>query len=259
MLTDRVAEPGAEYTKSEPTYGLVTQKEKIATGGEYNLSGERYRDSDIRTKTKWPMVELGEVCKIYQPKTISQKDLVDDGEFMVFGANGIIGRYNKYNHEHPEVLVTCRGATCGTVNKSVSKSWITGNAMVVTPRYDDICKSYLFHLLRYSDLTKTISGSAQPQITRQSLAPYRIPLPPLEVQREIVAEIESYQKVIDGARAVVESYRPHIVIDPEWPLVELGKMTRLINGRAYKREELLDSGPTPVLRVGNFFSNRRWY
>ena len=37
-----------------------------------------------------------------------------------------------------------------------------------------------------------------------------ISLPPLEVQREIVAEIKGYQKVIDGARAVVENYRPYI-------------------------------------------------
>ena len=46
----------------------------------------------------------------------------------------------------------------------------------------------------------------------------QIPLPPLEVQREIVAEIEGYQKVIDGARAVIENYRPHIAVDPDWPL-----------------------------------------
>ncbi len=45
----------------------------------------------------------------------------------------------------------------------------------------------------------------------------------------------------------------------KWPLVELGKIARLINGRAYKQEELLAEGPTPVLRVGNFFSNRGWY
>ena len=50
---------------------------------------------------------------------------------------------------------------------------------------------------------------------------FQIPLPPLEVQQEIVAEIEGYQKVIDGARAVVENYRPHIHVDPEWPMVEL--------------------------------------
>ena len=44
---------------------------------------------------------------------------------------------------------------------------------------------------------------------------------PLEVQEEIVAEIERYQKVIDGARAVLENYRPHIPIHPDWPMVEL--------------------------------------
>ena len=214
----RAGEAVADFA---PTLGQVVAKERIAADGDYNLSGGRYWESDVHKHHKWRFVELGKVCEIYQSKTISRKDLVDDGEFAVFGANGIIGRYNEYNHEHPEVLVTCRGATCGTVNKSVPKSWITGNAMVVTPRNDDVCKEYLFYLLRYSNLTITISGSAQPQITRQSLAPYRVPLPPLNVQQEIVAEIENYQRVIDGARVVVENYRFHIPVDPEWPIVSL--------------------------------------
>ena len=42
-------------------------------------------------------------------------------------------------------------------------------------------------------------------------------------QKEIVAEIEGYQKVIDGARAVVDNYRPQIVVDPEWPRWRWGR------------------------------------
>ena len=57
--------------------------------------------------------------------------------------------------------------------------------------------------------------------TRFREADFQIPLPPLEVQQEIVAEIEGYQKVIDGARAVVENYRPHIHVDPDWPMVRV--------------------------------------
>ena len=133
-----------------------------------------------------------------------------------------VRRYSRYNHEHSEVLVTCRGATCVTVNRSELKSWITGNAMVVTPLDSQISKQFLFYVLSHSDLTESISGSAQPQITRQGLAPFGIPVPPLEVQQEIVAEIEGYQKVIDGARAVIDNYRPHIPIDREWPRVPLG-------------------------------------
>ena len=45
----------------------------------------------------------------------------------------------------------------------------------------------------------------------------------------------------------------------DWKVVRLGDICRLINGRAYNKNELLDEGKYPVLRVGNFFSNRSWY
>ena len=233
----RLLRAGESLDDFQPVLGLIVEKEKITENGEYSLSGERYRDR-ATVATKWPILELGELCEIYQPKTISKKDLVDDGEFLVFGANGIIGRYNKYNHEYPEVIVTCRGATCGTVSKSAPKSWITGNAMVLTPRSKELTKDFLFHALQYSDLTRAISGSAQPQITRASIAPYKIPLPPLEVQLEIVAEIEGYQKIIDGARTVIDNYRPHIAIDPTWMMVELGALCK-VGGNITKNVDLL--------------------
>jgi type I restriction enzyme S subunit len=44
-----------------------------------------------------------------------------------------------------------------------------------------------------------------------------------------------------------------------WEWRPLGDVASLINGRAYKKHELLNTGPVPVLRVGNFFSNRSWY
>ena len=77
------------------------------------------------------MVKLGGVCDIYQPKTISKKQMIKNGKYPVFGANGIIGKYDKFNHKNSELLITCRGATCGSVNISIPKSWINGNAMVV--------------------------------------------------------------------------------------------------------------------------------
>ena len=61
-------------------------------------------------------------------------------------------------------------------------------------------------------------------VTRNFLSKLQIPLPPLEVQQEIVAEIESYQKIIDGARAVIDNYSPHIPIDPAWPMVSIANV-----------------------------------
>ena len=80
-------------------------------------------------KTKWKKKTLGEVCNLYQPKTIAASKLDTNGKYLVYGANGIIGTYNEYNHEFPEVLITCRGATCGAINISQAFSWINGNAM----------------------------------------------------------------------------------------------------------------------------------
>ena len=213
-----VADPSSPFAIGDGKRGHVVPKAKIAASGDFNLSSDRYREAVTNGTQKWPVVELGELCELYQPKTITQGDLVENGPYLVFGANGVIGCYDQYNHEESEVLVTCRGATCGTVNKSEPKSWITGNAMVAKPKDSRLSKSFLYFLLKGSDLSRTISGSAQPQITRQGLAPFEIPLPPLEVQEQIVAEIDAWQKIIDGAKQVIANYRPTIPIDPAWPI-----------------------------------------
>jgi len=74
------------------------------------------------------------------------------------------------------------------------------------------------------------TGGTFKEISKSNFSELRIPLPPLEVQKEIVSEIEGYQRVIDGARAVVEHYRPHIPIHPDWPMVELGDVCDIRSG-----------------------------
>jgi type I restriction enzyme M protein len=220
---------GKEYIASNKNVSLV-EKTRLAENGDFNLSGERYFVTSDRFGSQFQLVELGEICDLYQPQTITMNDLIENGEFPVFGANGIIGRYHSYNHPESEVVITCRGATCGTINKTLPRSWITGNAMVAHPKSGRLSKEYLFYCLKFSDLSSTISGSAQPQITRASLSPFKIPLPPLTVQKEIVAELDSYQKIIDGAKQVVDNWKPHIDIDPKWRLLPLSTLADIISG-----------------------------
>jgi restriction endonuclease S subunit len=134
---------------------------------------------------------LLDVCDVYQPKTISTKELISDGKFPVYGANGQIGFYDKFNHDESEVTVTCRGATCGTVNVIPAMSWITGNAMVFRPRDNRIQKGFLEYVLRGMDWTSVITGTAQPQITRTSMQEVYINVPSPEMQREIYMRLES--------------------------------------------------------------------
>ncbi len=144
-------------------------------------------------KHNWTYRKLGDICDIYQPKTLSSNMLLPDGKYAVYGANGIIGRYDKFNHEYSEVLMTCRGATCGTINVSEPFSWINGNAMVIHPKNDDITKPFLVYVLRGIDLSDVITGAAQPQITRQSLSPKKLPVPPISAQERIVANLTCYR------------------------------------------------------------------
>ena len=137
----------------------------------------------------WVEKSLGETCEMYQPKTIGTKDLVPDGPYPVFGANGVIGRYDKFNHEEPQLLVTCRGATCGSVNISEPKSWITGNAMVVRPKDHALDLHFLEFVFRGGiDISAAITGAAQPQITRTNLSPLLIRFPKSVAEQTRLAE-----------------------------------------------------------------------
>lgn len=149
-------------------------------------------------KKGWEIKKLGEVCELYQPSTISIKEMIQNGSFPVFGANGIIGRYNKYNHEEPQLLITCRGATCGAVNISEPKSWINGNAMVVRPKENVLLLKFIEYFFRGPiDLTKAITGAAQPQITRQSLFPIEINFPKSITEQERIVFFldEAFEKI----------------------------------------------------------------
>ena len=141
---------------------------------------------------------LGDISDIYQPQTISSTELIDRG-FPVYGANGIIGYYDQYNHEMEQICITCRGNTCGTINFSQQKSWITGNAMVVnTDNYKDIVdKRYLFHLLVDYNFNNIISGSGQPQIVRTPLEKIKIKLPIIDKQKQIAKSLDSILQKID--------------------------------------------------------------
>ena len=172
----------------------------------------------IDVDPEWEARELGDVCEVYQPKTITGAEILDDGPYKVYGANGVIGFYDKFNHPEAEVAITCRGATCGTVNFTEPESWITGNAMVVSPKDKTITKKFLQYLLIGTDLNPVITGSAQPQITGASLKPFEIPIPPIDEQDRIVELIDAEASQVDSAKMLIETYetRSQAVIAKLW-------------------------------------------
>lgn len=116
------------------------------------------------------------IVSTYQPKTISKTLLNDSYSYNVYGGGGIIGRFTEYNHEQSEFIISCRGQ-CGISYLTLPKSWITGNAMVIRPTKSYTSKTYLYHTIKKYKLTNYITGSVQPQITRQNLSTMPILIP----------------------------------------------------------------------------------
>ena len=135
------------------------------------------------------VTETTSLCEICRPKqwpTIQTKDFTDNG-YLVYGANGVIGHYSSYNHEHPTILIACRGASCGAINISEPHSYITGNAMCLDNLSDKVQFEYLAYFLTQYNFSSIISGGAQPQITYTNLQKVEVPIVPIESQSRFVA------------------------------------------------------------------------
>jgi len=214
-------------------------------------------------KSKWQKIFLGEVCNLYQPKTIATSCLDSNGKYFVYGANGVIGKYNEYNHKFPEVLITCRGATCGTINISKPFSWINGNAMVVHPKEENLLDfAFLGKAVSAIDYSKVITGAAQPQITRANLQKVQIVIPTLVEQQTIASELDAVQEMIDGYKAQIadlDALAQSIFLDmfgnvsmndKSWNIIPMGKLGDFKNGLNYNKGEQGKS--IKIIGVGDF-------
>jgi type I restriction enzyme M protein len=238
----RARESGEEL---QPTLGLIVTKERIAANREYNLSGERYREERQRL-SQYPYVELGEVVEILDSfrKPISKHDRTP-GPYPYYGATGILDYVEGFLFDEPLVLVGEDGAKWGAGDLSAfaveGKVWINNHAHVLRPKRDRLLDRFLIEVLDEADLMPYITGVTVPKLNQKMLRSIQIPLPPLEVQKEIVAEIEGYQKIVSGGRAVLDNYRPHIPIHPDWPMVSFKDAPFQIidgdRGKSYPKKE----------------------
>lgn len=223
-----------EFSEDEKRLAHRVARVRIAEGGDYNLSGERYKEVVAQAKGGWEMVELGKIFKLSNGKFLPSKDF-KPGNYLVYGGNGISGKHNEYYLEQPTLIIGRVGEYCGAVHITEPKSWVTDNAMHVSEYFIQSDQKFLYYILKNVDLNKYAKVGGQPSISQITISQIKIPLPPLSIQQEIVAEIEGYQKVVDGARQVVENYKPKIKVDEGWELVELGEVTLFIS-----------SGSTPL-------------
>ena len=264
----RAGEPLDDF---EPATGLVVAKERIAEGGDYNLSGERYRENQ-RAMSSWPVVKVSDV--FYRPnENVTPSSL--SGPVTYVGLENISTNSGQLVGEtvwdDPENIKSTKGVfhigdiLYGRLRPNLNKVWVADREgicstdILVVRTSDTAAEPCLYgHIMRSQAFNAAVlgrvSGAQLPRISWQQFESLEIPLPPLEVQRALVAEIDGYQRVIDGARAVVENWRPRIAVDQEWPLVEIGDCCVVKGGKRLPKGEQLSALRTahPYIRVSDF-------
>ncbi len=276
--TARVAEPEAQYATDEPAMKRrVAEKTKIAADGEYNLNSERYRENPT-VQSDWPMVALGDIILGKPQYGSGAKKVKYNGEVRYVRITDITdsGEIKPDDVVSPSVIEQDRFleaddllvARSGSVGRTYIHDDLPGtyqyagylirfriNPTMALPQYVYyVTKSESWHEWIFSNSkTGTLTN-----INAKQYSTFCFPLPPLEIQREIVAEIENYQKVIDGARAVIDNYQPHIPIDPDWPLVALGKAC-VVNPRKSEVTAISDTTTISFVPMSDIGENAMYF
>lgn len=150
----------------------------------------------------WTAAKLGDLLKVSSGTNLTKKNMIDQGEYNVYGGNGIVGRYNQYNTEADTLIIGRVGYYCGSVHLTSSKSWVTDNAFKVNFNKEYLNLEWLYYLLINLNLRNFSSSTAQPVISGKRIYPIVIGIPPLEEQERIVEKIKKTLNNVQKLRLV---------------------------------------------------------
>lgn len=244
-----------------PLNSLVVKKTVIAENDDYNLSVDRYRVDVANQTIKFDLVTLGDVCSFVGGYAFKSTDLTDEqviGQLPVIKIGNLdkeghvdissVQYYNyddslkKYRIINDDILMAMTGATVGKVAISNSDGLLLNQRVgLIRANEELINKEFLKMLLLserfYEYCQLTAGGGAQGNISPTEIMNFKFPLPPLSYQEIVSDKIVIQNKIILGAKQVVENYKPQIDINPAWKIMELGKVT-LVNDKTIDPLEL---------------------
>jgi type I restriction enzyme, S subunit len=143
----------------------------------------------------WRVGEYTNELNVVYGKNLPTVNLLPTG-YPVFGGNGLIGFYDKFLYEDPQVIVACRGAASGKVNQSLPNSFVTNNSLVFEiPKNSRLKFTYLKQICLNTDFTSFVSGSAQPQLTIESFKNAFLLIPDEQIIHlfdELISPIEKF-------------------------------------------------------------------
>ena len=197
-----------EGGKKKSNFSLWVKKEKIAGGGNYNLIGERYKQTKEKKHKKWALVELREVLDYEQPTKyiVKSTDYNNCYETPVLtaGKTFILGYTDEKDGIVPkDKLPVIIFDDFTTAIKFVNFPFkVKSSAMKILHAKKEQADIYfLFHTMNRIKF----SHNEHKRYWISEYSKIKIPLPPLEVQKEIVEQIKTKQHAIDHAKEVIKN------------------------------------------------------
>jgi type I restriction enzyme M protein len=262
----------------ESKMALTVSRKRLLESGDISLSGDRYRKA-AAVQSKWPMVKLGEVVEINR-KSCDPKTLYENSTFVYLDISAVENGSGKVSFEsrlrgveapsRARRMVRQGDILLSTVRpnlqafaylESVPSDAVASTGFaVLTPYPEKADGSFLYAMCFSIPVMKQMIGrmgkGAYPSITQSDVEEITIPLPPLEIQRQMVAELDGYRKLIEGARQVIANYKPTIKIDPGWSVVKLGDVIVGKPKNGYSGKPVDYPTPTKVLSLSATTSGR---
>ena len=226
---------------------------------------------------------LTEYCTLNMGQSPDSKTYNTQGKGLPFyQGNADFGETHPITHvwcsapvkvaEDGDILISVR-APIGAMNMAVERCCIGRGLAALTPIRNKCSKQFLYYALqsKVDSLIAQGTGSTFKAISKKVLEATCIPAYSTIEQEQIAETIGHVDNTIAARRKqlalldqlvksrFIELFGDPVLNQHGWRKVALEVNATLLNGRAYKQDELLDSGKYPVLRVGNFFSNRGWY
>lgn len=213
---------------------------------------------------------VGDVCKICRGVVLS-KDFIRDnmGTYPVYSSqtenNGEFGRISTYNFDGEYLTWTTDGANAGSVFYRNGKFSVTNVCGVLEMKDDNVSAKFLFYVLQTSVKSYVNKGMGNPKLMSNVMARIKIPVPPIEVQREIVRILDNFTTLtaeltaeLTARKKQFEYYRNALLLDLSNPNIERKKLCDLlkyIQPTQYivKNTNYSHNNLTPVLTAGQSF------
>ena len=241
---------------------VTVERAQLAEGGDYNLSAERY-SSTKDLDAAFGLAPLSDILSIQSGFAFKSDQFTENEGVPIIRIRDIKTNSTKTKYSgdfDPAYMVENGDLIVGMDGEFNSTIWSGGPALLnqrvcKLHSFRGVLKEYVARLLprKLKEIEDATYAVTVKHISAKQILAIEIPLPPIEVQRAIVDEVEGYQRVIEGARAVLDNYRPHISVDPEWPVVPMAEIAEFKNGLNFTKGEVGE--PLRIVGVSDFQSN----